>query len=70
MADEPEAAETGAHTHSTGEQLVRDNIQNTIKATIAEAQAIFEGRCKSIALTHLETAELFFLKAIEIDGIK
>lgn len=68
----PNAVEEGAEAKeaSPGERLVRDNIQNTIRATVAEAQAIMEGRYKSIALTNLETAELFFLKAIEYDGIK
>jgi hypothetical protein len=74
MTDEPQAEpvarEAKTETSDPGERLVRDNIQNTIRATIAEAQAIMEGRYKSIALTNLETAELFFLKAIDIDGIK
>ena len=68
---EPKQQDERGYTEMTdGEMQVSLSVHKAIDATLAEANAILEGRYKSIAITHLETALMFFNKAIAVDGIK
>ena len=62
--------ERGYAQLTPGEEQVSLSIHKAVDHTMAEANAILEGRYKSIAITHLETALMFFNKAIAVDGIK
>jgi hypothetical protein len=55
---------------SPGEKEVMARLQKAVNAVMTEAGAVLEGRYKSIAITHLETAHMFFNRAIAVDGIK
>ena len=65
-----QADERGYVELTDGEQQVSVNLYKAVANVAANANAIMEGRHKSIALTHLETALMFFNKAIATDGIK
>lgn len=65
-----QADERGYVELTPAERQVSVNLHKAVNTVMVEANAIMEGRYKSIALTHLETALMFFNKAIAVDGTK